>query len=140
MLSFPALVSPGFVAHVASEVASLAHSRLKKLTLCIRRLGLCDKHYQQYDRRTCNITRSWPLELPRRYMAIMDKAFQVSEVELECSDCREEALVRESVTRWPIRRAPLHVIMLTCFKHYHFIKYLHHGTPSIQSIKPAEMR
>ena len=66
MLSFPALVS-------------LAHSRLKKLTLCIRRLELCDKHYQQYDRRTCNITRSWPLELPRRYMAIMGKAFQVSE-------------------------------------------------------------
>ena len=72
MLAFVAPVAP-----VALRVASLAHSRLRKLTL--RRLDLRDKHYQQYDRRTCNITRSWPLELPRRYMAIMGKAFQVSE-------------------------------------------------------------
>ena len=73
-------------------------------------------------------------------LTLEDFREETLEVELECSDCREEALVRESVTRWPIRRAPLHVIMLTCFKHYHFIKYLHHGTPSIQSTKPAEMR
>ena len=44
MLAFVAPVAP-----VALRVASLAHSRLRKLTL--RRLDLRDKHYQQYDRK-----------------------------------------------------------------------------------------
>ena len=61
--------SPGFVAPVAPRVASLAHSRLKKLNL--RRLDLRGKHYQQYDRRTCSITRSWSPESLRRYMATL---------------------------------------------------------------------